>query len=133
MFCKNCGKDIGDELICPECGTDNGETSAVVTQQAPVVSEQPKDERKQKSNICAILGFAWSFYMPLLGVILGIVGLAKQKEYTDPNKGLGIAAVIIGGLQILSSILLVVIVVALIVPLVPQLTEAINSVVGQYV
>ena len=128
MFCKNCGKDIGESVICPECGTDN---STKETPVAPVVKEdvQPKVELKQKSNICGILGFAWSFFMPLVGLILGIVGLAKAKEYTDPNRGLSTAAIIISAIELLAIVLYFVLLVALIVPVAPQLMDRMQEAV----
>lgn len=123
MFCKNCGKEFEGTSICPECGTDN-------TVAAPVSAEQNASNQPElikKSNICAILGFAWSFFMPLVGLILGIVGLAKAKEYIDPKKGLATAAVIIGGLSVFFALIYVVVFIAVFVQIMPQLSQIISE------
>ncbi|MBR2944857.1 MAG: zinc ribbon domain-containing protein [Clostridia bacterium] len=43
MFCRNCGKDIGDSKFCPECGTKQDDINEV---KAEPVTETPKQDAK---------------------------------------------------------------------------------------
>ena len=87
MFCRNCGKEIHDSaLVCPNCGvpTDNMQKQV----QVPVA---------QQKNTFAIIGFIFSFFGSLLGLIFSIMGLSNSKkpEYAGDGKALSIAGIII--------------------------------------
>jgi uncharacterized OB-fold protein len=62
FYCKTCGKQLVDTaIICPECGT-------------------PTDINRQFSTPLKVGGWISSFFLPVAGVIIGIVALTK-KEY----------------------------------------------------
>ena len=87
MFCRNCGKEIHDSaLVCPNCGvpTDNMQNQV----QVPVA---------QQKHTFAIIGFIFSFFGSLLGLIFSIMGLSNSKkpEYAGDGKALSIAGIII--------------------------------------
>ncbi len=74
-YCTKCGKPlIDDAVICPNCGC------AVET------------NKSDETNGMSIAGFVCSFFIPLLGLIFGIIGYKKSKEL-DNGKGLSIAAI----------------------------------------
>ena len=50
MFCRNCGKDIGDSKFCPECGTkqtpaQGAEAGEEIKKEAPVNVEAQKPQK----------------------------------------------------------------------------------------
>jgi len=47
-------------------------------------------EKENKSNVCGIVGLCIGWSMPLVGIILGIIALAKK----EPTKALGILSII---------------------------------------
>ncbi len=47
-------------------------------------------ENKNKSNVCGIVGLCLGWFIPLAGIILGIVSLARK----EPIKALGILSII---------------------------------------
>jgi len=55
----------------------------------------------------SITAFILSFFFPIVGLILGIIALAKAKDDPDAGKGFAIAAIIIGGLWILVLIIII--------------------------
>ena len=92
-YCRNCGQTIsGESFVCPHCGV------------------LVKEEQKQtKSNVMAILGFIFSFFISLLGLIFGIIGLSKSKKepYNGDGRGLSIAAIIISCISMIFSLFFV--------------------------
>ena len=86
-YCSKCGAELLDEAVmCPHCGA-----------QVEMESKTDKKGAKygQPKNTMALVGFIFSFFIPLVGLILGIMGLVKAKDYNDDKKGLAIAAIII--------------------------------------
>ena len=76
-YCTKCGQEVMEEAgVCPPCGCGGG---------------TPK---KDETNGMAIAGFVCSFFIPLLGWIIGGLGLKKSKE-TNKGRGLSVAALII--------------------------------------
>ncbi|MGN0567831.1 MAG: zinc-ribbon domain-containing protein [Acutalibacteraceae bacterium] len=71
-FCEKCGREILDEaVVCPGCGCSiNAANSSIAPAEAEKV-EKPGIAR------CA-LGFA--FLIPILGIIFGIIGIAKYND-----------------------------------------------------
>ena len=72
-YCQNCGKEIYDNTaICPYCGckTPNHENQGL-----------------------AIAAFVLAFIMPLIGFILGCVGVGQYQNKS--NRGLCIAAIVL--------------------------------------
>lgn len=94
MFCSKCGAEVEDGMIfCPSCGKDlrSGSTSSY-------------NGNSDTPNKAALVGFVFSFFMPLVGLILGIVGIVNSKE--RGRKGYAIAAICISvGFMILNFIL----------------------------
>ena len=81
-FCSHCGKEIDDNaVICPGCGCPVQSATANNTAANPafgqisnadviVDGENPKIAR---------LALVFSFLMPIVGLILGIIGAVKYK------------------------------------------------------
>lgn len=88
MFCKNCGKEVGEAAVCPHCG-------AAVT-----AAVQPQ------SNGMAVAGFVCSFLFPFLGWIFGGIGLSRSKQRGGKGKGLSIAALVIATLNFILGVVL---------------------------
>lgn len=85
MFCKNCGKEIDDSaVVCPNCGV----ATEKMAQSQPVASQK---------NTMALVGFIFSFFSSVIGLILSIVGLvnSKKPEYNGDGRGLAIAGIIL--------------------------------------
>lgn len=69
---------------------DNNNNNVVVTE--------------KKGNGVAIAGFVLSFFIPLVGLILSIVGAKKSKE-TNSGKGLSIAGIILSSIGLILSLI----------------------------
>lgn len=82
MFCKWCGKEVGDNAkFCPNCG--KGINSTNVNQEA-----NSSDVQTEKANIwLAIL----SFFIPLAGLIIFII---KKDKEPKTAKASGICAIV---------------------------------------
>ncbi|MBR2967925.1 MAG: hypothetical protein IKC35_04010 [Clostridia bacterium] len=83
MFCRNCGQVIADNAdVCIHCGVK-------------VENKQNANKSiEKKNNANAIVGFIFSFFVPLVGIICSIIGLIKSKE-CNSGKGLAIAGIVI--------------------------------------
>ena len=93
MYCQKCGCDCGENNFCTKCGNQLTECAVVKTQEpakAPVL----------KSNACAIVGFIFSFFMPLVGLILGIIGYGYKDLRKPQHKALAVGAIAISAAQI---------------------------------
>lgn len=76
-YCTKCGKEIPDDaIVCHFCGCS--------------VETKKSDE----TNGMAIAGFVSSFFIPLLGLIFGIIGFRNSKELNN-GKELSVAAIAI--------------------------------------
>ena len=74
-YCSKCGKEIMDEaVICVHCGCQVAGGTTVELN----VQRQQKDLSPDVAK-CAVV---FAFLMPIVGLILGIVGVVK---YTDSN------------------------------------------------
>ena len=97
MFCGNCGREIDNKaVICPHCGVATKGGSAPATQ----------------GNTIAIVGFVFSFFIALVGLICSIIGYKKAKNEGAPYGGLALAGIIISAISIGLVILIYVIVIA---------------------
>ena len=99
MFCPKCGKEIMDEaVICPHCGcATNSKADSV---------------KEQETNVLAIVGFILSFFVPLVGLILSIIGYKKAPEYNNSGKGLALAGIIISSIVIVATIIYIIVLAA---------------------
>lgn len=58
----------------------------------------------------AIVAFILAFFVNLVGIILGFVALSQIKRTGEQGRGLAIAAIVIGFVEILFAIVLVIII-----------------------
>lgn len=95
MYCQNCGQQIDDKaIVCPHCGVATGK------------SVQSADS---KTNAVAIVGFIFSFFISLIGLICSIVGYANAPKHGGNGRGLSVAGIVI------STISIVIVIIAIIV------------------
>lgn len=94
-YCSRCGNRInGDAVVCPYCGVQVGYMQSY----------------DRKTNGTAIAALVLSFFIPLIGLILGGVGLKKSHELND-GRGLSIAAIVISLIQLVALVLLIALVI----------------------
>lgn len=92
-YCSKCGNELLDEaVICPKCGC-----------QVDNIKKSENENKSTETNGLAIAGFVCSFFVPLLGLIFGIIGLNKSKTLNNNGKGLSIAAICISAVWMLFS------------------------------
>ena len=92
MYCQKCGRDCGSDLYCIQCGNKLEQSEQKCTCH--------KCDAPKKSNACAIIGFIFSFICPLVGLILGVIGIGYKDRFKPEHKALAIAAVSISGASI---------------------------------
>ncbi len=81
-YCSKCGKEIMDEaVICVHCGCQveriGAQNNAFVQPQTIISTEANQPSESKTLLSCAII---FAFLMPIVGIILGIVGLVKYKS-----------------------------------------------------
>ncbi|MBP7834548.1 DUF4190 domain-containing protein [Candidatus Saccharibacteria bacterium] len=88
----------------------NGSSSASNSNQA--INTPSNVPVSSKTNVLSVIGLIFAFFVPLIGLICSIIGLAQVKKKGEKGKGLAIAgiiiSVIVGLLQILTIVLIVV-------------------------
>lgn len=107
MYCKKCGKQITDDAkFCPYCGANISEGAPCTYAPPPQYNQYPVQngagngtENKQTTNVCALVGFILSFFVPLAGLILCIIGIRKPGY-----RGLAIAGIVISAVFMVVSI-----------------------------
>lgn len=103
MFCRNCGRSLDDSaLFCPSCG------QAVSGEHAygePVRREAPS--AGQSENGMAIAGFVCSFFIAILGLIFGCIGLKQSKELGGKGRSFAIAAIVISSVELAAVVIAV--------------------------
>ena len=84
MFCSKCGNEIDDEaMICPKCGCAT----------ANMGNMKKSSSQSDESSGLATCAIVFAILMPIVGLILGIVGVCK---YEDENlKKKSISAIIL--------------------------------------
>ncbi len=88
-YCSKCGKEIMDDaVICIHCGCSTN-SNAGFTPQNPIIQNKAPEETKTLAT-CALV---FSFLMPLIGLILGIVGACKYE--TPEYKSSSVSAIFI--------------------------------------
>jgi|GEM_PF-7112504 len=108
FFCGKCGTQLDDGTkFCTKCGAPaDTPAAAQMPVQQPVYQQyyqQSIQQEPPKSPALAICAFIFSLIIAPVGLILGIVGLAKRNFGL---KGMSIAAVIIGAIGTLLSLVL---------------------------
>lgn len=73
--------------------------------QAPMFVQSPPKGMSVASMVLGLVSifFGWTFLVPLLGLILGLIGLKKEPA----GKGMAVTGVILNGLMITGWVLLV--------------------------
>ena len=80
----------------------------------PLPPQQPPQQQPQYGayqpaqpgwNVMAIVGFILAFFISVVGVILGFVALSQIKRTGEQGRGLAIAAIIIGFVEIAIGII----------------------------
>ncbi len=103
MFCRKCGKEIGDAAFCPFCGAPAKEETSSVNENKSV--EVKKNDDDKASGWWGVLGF----FVPLAGLILFLVWM-DDKPKTAKKCGIGalISVCVSVALTILYFILIVI-------------------------
>lgn len=97
-YCTHCGAELLDEaVICPKCGCAIGKYTSA-------------EEADQSShwNILCVIGFAFSFFAALVGLILSIVGRKQVMQSGEKGKDLATAGIIISSVNLALTILYVI-------------------------
>lgn len=86
MFCQKCGKEINDDaVVCVGCGCS--------VQQKSSVSDNQSTKEAKESNSTANCALLFAFLLPIVGIIMGIIGVCKYK--TPKYKQRCITAIIV--------------------------------------
>lgn len=138
MFCKYCGGQIADgALFCPNCGAKQTSSNDSVQkeqytesnyQQATDYNENTSAPQENRKNVMAILGFIFSFFIPLLGLIFSIIGLSKSKQ-TLSGKGFAVAGIIISVVTMVINLITLIVV----IPLLPEIISSFEASIGSVV
>lgn len=101
MRCPNCGTE-SNSGFCPNCGTKLEGNPGVVNNNFAYNQNIPP---KKKASGMSIAAFVLSFFgiLGLVSIILGAIDLAKKD--TTKKHGLSIAAIVIGAISLLFSII----------------------------
>ena len=117
MFCNHCGKQVdNDTVFCPHCGGRVGEGAP---QQQQPAQQQPQYAAPQQAappqeNTIAIVGFIFSFFGGLIGLICSIIGYNNAKKGA-PHKGLALAGIIISVMWVVGIVIYVIAAIAIVV------------------
>ena len=117
MICKNCNRQYDDNAqACPHCGTPKEYDAYYSTQQQPYGQQAfgaPADTNaKTKATIalvCGIIGIVLAWFVPILGIILGIIamsigGIAK-KNLPEDQRGAATGGFICGIIAIAAGVI----------------------------
>ena len=110
MYCKHCGKEVGNAAWCPYCGAKQEAES----QNASYTKSESQNAWGDQVNLSApaprtngfaVAGLILAFFSPLLGIIFSIIGMTKVNEYGS-GKGMAVAGIIISVLNFILSIVI---------------------------
>ena len=98
MYCEKCGKKLEDDFtFCPACGhLVNYQSKEKKPSPSPGYSnlvDPNSNSTYKETNILSILAIIFSI-VPLVGWILGVMGLLKAKKINDSGKTLAIVSLI---------------------------------------
>lgn len=127
MYCKHCGKDVGNAAWCPYCGAkqteeqqDSGAQSYNFENQNAWGEQINLNTPVPRTNIFAIVGLILAFFSNLLGLIFSIIGLTKAREYGS-GRGLAIAGIVLNVVLGILSIIISIVVTLYWLPQVEQI------------
>lgn len=120
MYCKNCGNEISNTAtFCDGCGERIVRDAKSVEQDTPAVTAKPTavNDESKNYNIFSIIGFSLSMLSLLIptlyydtimvvavaAIVLGIIGLVKNKNYSPKaiNKVFAIIAICVSAYTII--------------------------------
>ena len=79
-YCSKCGKQLMDEaVVCIGCGCSVSTAPKATTQHT----------HAEQSSTLATLSYVFAFLIPIVGVILGIIGMAVYKNPVLRNTAKG--------------------------------------------
>ena len=131
MFCPNCGKEVDENAsFCPNCGTDlknvyrpanNNNSSANAdpfsdgqatngNYNRPASQPNYSQPATDPTNSMAIAGFVCSFFVAILGLIFGCMGLSESKKLNGKGYGFSIAAIAISIVSMVISVICVIVI-----------------------
>jgi len=85
-FCRACGTELKEtDKFCEKCGTENGVKE--------IVREVIKEE--QESRTFSKAWYVVAFFIPLIGLIAGIIFLAQSRKSSGKLLGFSILLMII--------------------------------------
>ncbi|GIT81491.1 hypothetical protein LLS1_31600 [Leifsonia sp. LS1] len=67
----------------------------------------------ERWNVLAIVGFVGSFFVSLLGIILGFIALSQIRRTGERGRGLAIAGIVIGFVAVVVTVLWLILVLVL--------------------
>ena len=73
---------------------------------------QPYGAAQPRWNVLAIVAFVATFFISILGIILGFIALSQIKRTGEQGRGLALAAVIIGFIALALGIIFSIIIIA---------------------
>lgn len=134
MFCRNCGNQMEPEAqFCRSCGAKVVRTEERTdTMREPVQNaySQPTEPvqrttggavydktppppapAEQENNVLAIVGFALSFVVPFVGLILSAIGLKNANKGAN-HRGFAVAGVVISSIYLAMYVLGIILYVA---------------------
>ena len=76
-------------------------------EQEPVAQQSTQTPMQSASNGFAIAGFVCSFFVPILGIIFGAIGLSRSKKLNKKGFGLAVAALCISIVTIVLNIFVI--------------------------
>ncbi|MBO4338571.1 MAG: zinc ribbon domain-containing protein [Clostridia bacterium] len=83
MFCSKCGNEIDNNaIICPFCGceTENYAPSGQIS------DDVMKNDSISKAKTFGIISIILGFFLPMIGLIFGIIGKVKAgSAFLDTN------------------------------------------------
>lgn len=111
MYCKFCGKDVGNAAWCPYCGAKQTEDGAQSGAQSGHTENQNAwgeqidlSTPAPRTNGFAVAGLILAFFSPLLGIIFSIIGMTKAREFGS-GKGIAIAGIIVSVFSFIISLI----------------------------
>lgn len=78
MFCRNCGKELFDEaVVCMYCGVKTDNFEKAMSDSAQTIEPEVVQDNPVKKAL--IVGYITAVLIPLVGFILGIYVLFKNR------------------------------------------------------
>ena len=90
MYCKKCGNQLNDTLICPVCGADNSKPQEEAVQTATEVTPVPSEKKLSVWCILAICSLVGALITFIMGVYkMAIYDSGDYYPYSPQNAYVG--------------------------------------------